>query len=165
MTRAHIAYIGVGSNLGDPKRNCQQAIDLLNSDVCQVLACSPFYRTEPVGYISQPPFINAVIKLNTDLSPIKLLGELNTIERKLGKAIKTRWGPRTIDLDILLYDNLIIKEQGLKIPHPRMQMRSFVMIPLVELEPELIHPVLGQSMRELLEQIKQPTMCVKENSA
>ena len=118
MNEAHIVYVGVGANLGNPKRNCQQAIECLGQDYIQVVACSSFYQTAPVGYSPQPHFINAVAKLQTTLSPFKLLNELKTIEKKLGKDIKLRWGPRTIDLDLLLYDNLIIDEAGLQVPHP-----------------------------------------------
>ncbi len=161
IIRAHIAYVALGSNLSNPNRNCQQAIELLHDDDCQITACSSFYRTEPVGYTGQPHFINAVVTLEVHLSPHKLFGRLKAIESSLGKDIKKRWGPRTIDLDLLLYDNLIIDEGDLQVPHPRMHTRSFVMLPMVELAPELIHPVLGRSMQELYEQIEQPTECIK----
>ncbi len=161
MNDAHIAYVGLGSNLGDPAHNCQRAIELLHCDYTQVLARSSLYRTEPVGYTDQPRFINAIVKLRTPLPPFQFWAELKAIEHKLGKDIKHRWGPRTIDLDLLLYDNLVINEGGLQIPHPRLHTRSFVMIPLVELAPQLSHPLLGQSMQKLLEQLKQSTRCVK----
>jgi 2-amino-4-hydroxy-6-hydroxymethyldihydropteridine diphosphokinase len=161
MNDPHTAYVGIGSNLDNPERNCQQAIELLNNYYAQVVACSSLYQTEPVGYTPQPRFINAVVKLKTYLSPAQLLDELKSIEQKLGKEIKIRWGPRTIDLDLLLYDNLIIDEGGIQVPHPRMHTRSFVLIPLAELAAELMHPVLGLSMQELLKQIEHPTECVK----
>jgi 2-amino-4-hydroxy-6-hydroxymethyldihydropteridine diphosphokinase len=164
MNQTHIAYVGVGSNLGDSKNNCRQAIELLNDDYTQVTARSSLYRTEPVGYTDQPRFINAVVKLRTRLSPVRLLARLEAIEHRLGKDIKQRWGPRTIDLDLLLYDNLVMNEGGLQLPHPRMHSRSFVMIPLVELAPRLMHPLLDRSMQELLERIEQPTECIKLKS-
>lgn len=161
IIRAHIAYVALGSNLGQPKHNCQQAVELLGDDDTQVAVCSSLYRTEPVGYTGQPHFINVAAKLNTYLTPHKLFNQLKAIENRLGKDIKQRWGPRTIDLDLLLYDNLIIDDNDLQVPHPRMHTRSFVMLPMVELAPKLIHPVLAQSMQKLYEQIKQPTECIK----
>ncbi len=161
---AHIVYVGVGSNLGDSRQICQQAIALLGSHTMEVQACSSFYRSTPVGYSPQPHFLNAVVKLHTNLPPLKLLARLKAVEKQLGKDIKIRWGPRTIDLDILMYDNLIIDKESLQVPHPRMHTRSFVMLPLVELAPQLIHPVWEMSMRELLEQLENPTECIKVES-
>ncbi len=156
-----IAYIGVGSNLGDSEYNCRQAIALLAGSNMQLQVCSSFYRSEPVGYSPQPHFINAVVRLQTELSANDLLVELKAVEKRLGKDIKEKWGPRTIDLDILLYDNLIIDDDDLHIPHPRMHMRSFVLMPMLELDPQLIHPVLGISIKELLDKLEKPTECIK----
>ncbi len=147
------AYIGLGSNIGDRLENCKQALRLMNTAQTQVLQVSSFYQTSPVGYTDQPDFINAAAKIQTRLEPLELLDFLQEIERSLGKNITVRWGPRSIDLDIVLYDNLIINQERLQIPHPRMLERSFVLIPLAEIAPEIIHPVAGKTIAELAKNV------------
>jgi 2-amino-4-hydroxy-6-hydroxymethyldihydropteridine diphosphokinase len=152
----HIAYIGIGSNLGDKVYQCETAIsDILRADQNKLLAKSSLFKTKPIGYTSQDWFINGVIKIETDLEPLELLQVLKDIESRLGREKTFRWGPRVIDLDILLFDEEEIEMEGLQIPHPRLQERQFVLIPLAEIDPEVIHPVLKKTIRELLENIKE----------
>ena len=153
---AHIAYIGIGSNLGDKVYQCEKAIsEILRADRHKLLAKSSLFKTKPFGYTSQDWFINGVIKIETDLEPLELLQVLKDIESRLGREKTFRWGPRAIDLDILLFDEEEIEMEGLQIPHPRLQERQFVLIPLAEIDPEVIHPVLKKTIRELLENIKE----------
>ncbi len=151
-----IAYICLGSNLGIKKANIRRTIKLLTKkkDI-KILKVSSLYETEPVGYVKQDWFVNACLKAETNLSPRQLLNTLKDIEKQLKKKKKfIRWGPRTIDLDILLYDNLRLKTKDLVIPHPEMHKRAFVLIPLMELEPNLIHPTKRKSILELLANLK-----------
>ena len=152
-----VVYIGLGSNLGRKKANIRRAIKLLSKkkDI-KILKVSSLYETEPVGYVKQDWFVNACLKAETNLSPRQLLTTLKDIEKKLKRKRKLiKWGPRTIDLDILLYDNLRLKTKDLVIPHPEMHKRAFVLIPLMELEPNLIHPTKRKSILELLANLKE----------
>jgi 2-amino-4-hydroxy-6-hydroxymethyldihydropteridine diphosphokinase len=152
----HIAYIGLGSNLGDKIAYCKKAIaKILDLDNHKLLVRSSFYKTDPVGYRSQDWFINGIIKIESDLDPLDLLRALKEIEAKLGRKETYQWGPREIDLDLLLYEDRIIQTDQLQIPHPRLQERQFVLIPLVEIDPDMIHPVLKKSIQELLKEIKE----------
>ena len=152
----HIAYIGIGSNIGDKLHNCEKAIsEILKVDRHKLLAKSSLFKTQPVGYISQDWFVNGVIKIETDLKAHELLQTLETIESQLGRTETFRWGPRTIDLDILFFDDIEIHTEGLQIPHPLIQERQFVLIPLVEIDRDLIHPVLKKTMQELLNNFKE----------
>lgn len=144
-------YIGIGSNLGDKRDNCLKAIDRINElPGCRVMAQSGFYLTEPVGVKGQDWYLNCVIALSTDMSAQNLLKRLLAIEADMGRERKGRWDPRLIDLDILLFGNEVIDEKGLQVPHPLMHLRRFVLVPMVFLAPDLIHPVLGKTMVELL---------------
>jgi len=152
----HIAYVGIGSNLGDKLNNCQKAIsETLKADRHKLLAKSSLFKTQPVGYPSQDWFVNGVIKIETDLEAPELLRTLKTVESRLGRAETFRWGPRTIDLDILFFDDTEIRTEELQIPHPLIQSRQFVLIPLAEIDPNLIHPVLNKTIQELLNDLKE----------
>jgi 2-amino-4-hydroxy-6-hydroxymethyldihydropteridine diphosphokinase len=152
----HIAYIGIGSNLGDKLQRCEKAIsEILRVDRHKLLAKSSFFKTQPVGYTSQDWFVNGVVKIETDLEAPELLRALKTIESQLGRTETFRWGPRTIDLDILFFDDLDIHTEELQIPHPLIQNRQFVLIPLAEIDRNLIHPVLKRTVQELLNNFKE----------
>jgi 2-amino-4-hydroxy-6-hydroxymethyldihydropteridine diphosphokinase len=138
-------YIGLGSNLGDRAEALRAAVErLARLHRTRVLAVSSFRETEPVGYLDQPRFVNAVAAVETELDPWTLLEELLAIERGLGRTREgPRFGPRTIDLDLLLYDELVLERPGLQIPHPRLHERAFVLEPLLELAPGLVVPGVG----------------------
>ena len=147
------AYIGIGSNLDDSVRLVQESIELLNkSEHCFVSAQSAFYRSEPWGFHDQPQFINAVCRIDTTLKPNEMLDNLLQIEAQLGRVRGgMRFGPRRIDLDLLLYGNLIMKSENLILPHPRMHERRFVLAPLVEIDPNIEIPGKGRAADLLLE--------------
>ena len=152
----HIAYIGVGSNIGDKAHRCEQGIaEILRVGRTKLLAKSSLYKTQPLGHLSQDWFVNGVIKIETDLEAPVLFRSMKEIETQLGRHKTFRWGPRTLDLDLLLFDDQIIDTEGLCVPHPRIQERQFILIPLAEIDRHLIHPVLRKSVQELLENLKQ----------
>ena len=142
-------FIGLGSNLGNRTENCLKAIELL-SDFTIIKSVSSFYETDPVGNEDQPKFINAVAKVSTLLSPLNLLTSLKTIEKQLGREKNERWGPRTIDLDILIYEDFVLESQELTIPHKELLNRRFVLEPLCEIEPWLEHPVEKKTLSTIL---------------
>ena len=145
------AYIGIGSNLGDKLKYCQEASDrIINLPGCRLNAESSYYRTEPVGVEGQDWFINGVVCIETDLPATGLLENLLSIEADMGRKRKKKWDARTIDLDILLFGEDIIHEPDLTVPHPLMHVRRFVLIPMVELSPDLRHPLLHKTMLQLL---------------
>jgi 2-amino-4-hydroxy-6-hydroxymethyldihydropteridine diphosphokinase len=153
---SHIAYIGIGSNIGDKVEQCEKAIsEIIKVDRHKLLAKSSLFKTRPIGYTSQEWFVNGVIKIETDLEPLDLLRSLKAIESRLGRLETFRWGPRTIDLDILFFDEEEIKMEELQIPHPRLHGRQSVLIPLAELDRSLVHPVLKRTVGELLENLKE----------
>lgn len=129
------SYVALGSNMGDRFEYLERAVRLVDGhEEMKVVNTSSIYETDPVGYTDQDAFLNMVIKIQTELSPFELLGELNEIEEKLDRKREVKWGPRTIDLDILLYNQENIYSENLTVPHPRMQERAFVMIPLLEID-------------------------------
>jgi len=147
------AYIGLGSNLGDGIKNCKEALELMGSEPhTSVVERSSFYRTEPVGKKDQDWFINCVARVTTKLKPMDLLFYLLHIEREMGRERIEKWGPRIIDLDILFYEDIVMEEDTLVIPHPLIKERRFVLVPLAELTPNLVHPVLKKDVSELLAQ-------------
>jgi 2-amino-4-hydroxy-6-hydroxymethyldihydropteridine diphosphokinase len=150
----HIVHIGIGSNLGAKADRCEEAIsEILTVDRHRLLARSSFYKTRPMGYREQDWFVNGVIRIESELDPSGLLRSLKTIESRIGRVSTFPGGPRVIDLDILFYDDLTIREEVLEIPHPRLQERQFVLIPLAEIDPQLVHPVSRRTVRELLDAI------------
>ncbi|MBI5124800.1 MAG: 2-amino-4-hydroxy-6-hydroxymethyldihydropteridine diphosphokinase [Planctomycetes bacterium] len=147
-----VVYVAMGSNLGKRVATLGLAKEQLVTVGGLVLAdSSPYYETEPESGLAQPCFINSVLRLQTDLAPSELLQRLQRIEQALGRQRGIRWGPRTIDLDVLLYDDIVMREEALEIPHPRMHERRFVLEPLCDIAPEIRHPLLGKTARELLE--------------
>lgn len=144
-----IAYISIGSNLGDREENCRQAIKLIEKNGIVVRKQSRMYETEPWGVKDQPKFINMAIEAETDKKPEELLRVLEEIEKEIGRTETVKWGPRVIDLDILFYDDLILKIPGLEIPHPLLHKREFVLKPLCEIAPDKKHPVTGKTVKEM----------------
>jgi 2-amino-4-hydroxy-6-hydroxymethyldihydropteridine diphosphokinase len=152
---AHQVYIGVGSNLGNRKDNFLEALDrLAKLPDTKILKESSLYESEPLGD-SKDWYVNGAIEIETKFKPDMLLKKFKNIERAMGrKKVKKRWGARIIDLDILLYDALVVKKKNLQIPHPEMPNRKFVLIPLIEIAPQVIHPELGVTISELLVKVK-----------
>ncbi|WP_203248993.1 2-amino-4-hydroxy-6-hydroxymethyldihydropteridine diphosphokinase [Sporosarcina beigongshangi] len=141
-----VAYLSIGSNIGDRLEHLVEAVRALQLyDGVEVLAVSSIYETAPVGYTDQADFLNVVVCLETVAVAQVLLEICQTVERELGRVRTVRWGPRTVDLDILLYSTDNIEEENLVIPHPRMHERAFVLIPLLEIAPTIAHPVTGKS--------------------
>ena len=149
----HTAYIGIGSNLGTPGKNCTKAIERISADHdIKIISKSSFYQTAPIGNIEQNWFINSAIKIDTQLTPRELLSALLSIESEMGRIRKEKWGPRLIDLDLLFYDNIILNQKGITLPHPEIQKRKFVLIPLHEIAEDLIHPTLKKTIKTLLKE-------------
>jgi 2-amino-4-hydroxy-6-hydroxymethyldihydropteridine diphosphokinase len=149
------AFVGLGSNLGEREALIRQALDELAAlpDTALIRASS-LYDTEPVGEIEQPRFLNAVAMLDTELTARQLLWNLQRIEARLGRTRTQRWGPRTMDLDLLLYGDLVIEEADLKLPHPELERRAFVLVPLVELDPLVVHPSSRLTVVQLLARLE-----------
>lgn len=145
-------YLGVGTNLGDRMENLRAALVRLEPSM-RVQSVSSVYETEPWGVTDQPRFLNLVVEGETELEPLALLDALKRTEREMGRGPGERYGPRVIDLDILLYDNLEFRSDRLEIPHPRLAERRFVLVPLAEIAPDIIHPGFKQSALELLQQL------------
>jgi len=144
------AYVGLGANLGNREETLQRAVSLLTAaEGVEVLAVSELSETDPVGVVDQPRFLNGAVTVETTLSARGLLDALLAIEQSLGRERVERWGPRTIDLDLLLYGDEIVDEPGLRVPHPRLHERRFALEPLAELDPELVIPGRGR-VSELL---------------
>jgi len=148
----HVTYLGLGSNTGDRLQNLQAAINALEPEVHPV-ECSPVYETPPWGFLDQPNFLNQVVKAETELSPGELLRYLKEIEKDLGRQDSFLNGPRKIDLDIIFFDDAVIESPPITIPHPRMDDRGFVLLPLADLAPEFKHPVLDLSVQDMLAQV------------
>lgn len=152
------AYIGLGSNLGERETLLKAAIaQLAQLPETRLGSVSSLYDTAPVGELDQPNFLNAAVQLETGLTARQLLWNMLLVERRLGRVrhVARRYGPRTIDLDLILYGDLIIDTPELRLPHPEFHRRAFVLAPLAEIEPRLVHPVLGLDLTELLERVEQ----------
>ena len=157
MLDLHIAYISAGSNMGDRLQNCRKGIEALTeSGNSRILAQSCIYKTEPVDYEDQDWFMNMMVKLETAHDPFQLLDHIEHIQRAAGRIQDPiRFGPRILDLDIILYDDRIIDSERLVVPHPRMHKRCFVLKPICDIDPAIIHPVLKQEMQFLLKRLGQ----------
>jgi 2-amino-4-hydroxy-6-hydroxymethyldihydropteridine diphosphokinase len=163
-----VAYVGLGSNLGDREALVFQAIAMLGAlSQTNVVRRAGIYETEPVGRQDQPWFVNTVVQIETTLGPETLLTQTQEIETRLGRQRQAHWGPREIDLDILLYGDRVMNTSQLTLPHPELHRRRFVLVPLCELAPDLIHPVLKRPLRELLSALpetKQVTLLITKKS-
>jgi len=149
-----IVHIGIGSNLGDRLENCQKALELLGVKGGTIRKLSSFYETEPWGVEDQPNFLNAAAEVETFLQAHELLAILKDIEKVIGRVKTIQWGPRIIDLDILFYGDEVIDSDQLKIPHPLLHERDFVLNPLMEICPDKIHPLKGKTIKQLKEALK-----------
>jgi len=147
-------YIGLGSNLGDRLTNIRKAIELIKEEGIEIINKSSIYETEPVGYKEQGWFLNSAVKGKTELSPRRLWKRLEKIEKSMGREKEVKWGPRIIDLDILFYGNEILNGKELKIPHSELHKRRFVLVPLQEIAPKLVHPIFKKTVSELLRDLK-----------
>lgn len=148
-----IAYIALGSNLGDKEKNLRRALLLLTQQGVEVVRVSSFLSTEPYGVTDQPQFLNAVACVRTSLAPLALLDVLLATELAMGRVRLRHWGERNIDLDLLLYEDVVLDTKRLRLPHPDMQNRDFVLLPLAEIAPELKHPTLQKTIYELKENL------------
>ena len=145
------AYLGLGSNVGERHRFLQRAMEQLRGiEAVRLVWVSPVYETEPYGKKEQDPFLNAVVQIGTELPPESLFQELKRIEAAVGRTPGERWGPREIDIDILVYDGLVHQSETLKVPHPDLEQRKFILVPLNDIAPDLIHPVSGLTVSDMV---------------
>ncbi|HMX38842.1 MAG TPA: 2-amino-4-hydroxy-6-hydroxymethyldihydropteridine diphosphokinase [Saprospiraceae bacterium] len=142
-------FLSLGSNLDDRRANLRRAAALINKEIGKIAKSSSLYETEPWGNTDQPAFLNQVVMANTTLDPRGLLEAITRIEREMGRQRKEKWGPRTIDVDILFYGKRVIRDKGLEIPHPELPQRGFVLVPMMEIAPDFEHPTLKKPMDEL----------------
>jgi 2-amino-4-hydroxy-6-hydroxymethyldihydropteridine diphosphokinase len=145
-------HLSLGSNLGDRMRNLQDALDRLDGlHHVRVVNVSDCYETEPVGVVDQPAFLNAAAEIETDLAPLELLDAVKAVEVELGRVPAVRWGPRLIDIDIVLWGDRLVREARLEVPHPAFRRRAFVLVPFAEIAPQAVDPVTGKTIGELAE--------------
>ena len=151
----YVVYIGFGSNIGDRLAHIQNALHTLSkTEGITLQKISSVYKTDPFGYEAQAKFLNGVAAIQTSLSPISLLHTLKDIETAIGRKRRVRWGPREIDLDILIYGDLCLQTEKLVVPHPEMHLRRFVLVPLAEIAPDVVHPVFQETVQTLLERLE-----------
>ena len=155
------AYLSLGSNLGKPDKNLEQALALLENNEIRVVARSSIYETEPQDVVDQPWFLNMAVACETRLFPLQLLAATRKVEREMGRVRRVPRGPRIIDIDILLFGSAVIDTPRLTIPHPRMLDRRFVLEPLLEIAPDLHHPVTKRPLRESLNEVKAQKLRLK----
>jgi 2-amino-4-hydroxy-6-hydroxymethyldihydropteridine diphosphokinase len=158
------AYLSLGSNLGDRIQNIRKALELLARAGVEILRISSFYKTEPVDFRPQPWFVNCAAEVATELMPLQLLRATQSVERALGRRGGTCKGPRPIDIDILLYENVIVRSSALTIPHARMSERRFVLVPLRELAPGARHPLTQRTVLEMLRETQDVSQVVRTKS-
>ncbi len=157
-------FLSLGSNLGNRSGNIQEALDALTAAGLEVRRVSSFYRTEPVEFRQQPWFVNCVAEVLTELLPLQLLKAVQRVEHSLGRRRVVNKGPRTIDIDILLYENVVVRSAALNIPHESMAQRRFVLIPLGELAPGLRHPVTERTVTEMLSETADASQVIRIQS-
>jgi 2-amino-4-hydroxy-6-hydroxymethyldihydropteridine diphosphokinase len=155
MATHHMVYLSVGSNIGAKLENCRRGIAALAAAPgVRITGTSPFYKTEPVDFHAQNWFVNGIVRIDSALDPFELLERLQTVQREAGRpAGGARFGPRVLDLDLLMYDQLVLEDPRLCLPHPRMHRRRFVLQPLCDIAPTLVHPLLGKDIRTLLSEL------------
>ncbi|EJO5348846.1 2-amino-4-hydroxy-6-hydroxymethyldihydropteridine diphosphokinase [Clostridium botulinum] len=150
----HTAYVAFGSNMGEKENYIKKALEKIEEKGIKIIKVSPIYETEPYGVLDQDSFLNGMVKIETNLTPEDLIKKLLYIEKQLDRVRERKWGPRTIDLDIIFYDDLIINKENLIIPHKDMENREFVLKPLCDIDENLIHPVLKKSVKQLYDELK-----------
>jgi len=154
QSRKNRVFLGLGSNIGKKRENLLKAIELIkNHGKIKLNDISKFYSSPPYGFEEQESFINCVVEIFTDLTPEELIIEVKSMEKTLGRKPTFRWGPRLIDIDILFYEDLVFETKNLKIPHPDIQNRAFVLVPMVDIDSEFVHPVLKKTMYQLMQDL------------